>query len=153
MSNKLLSRLVKIFSWGVMGVSVLIALIFFIRISGVDAPAEQHTVAASYINWAIILLGIAAVLAVIFPLIYFLFNPKNVLKVLLALGALVVVFVVAYLLADTTPIITATSSIEPNFSNPSVLAFADTGIFATYILLGIALFLLLFTGLRGVFNR
>lgn len=152
MSNKSLSTLIKIFSWGVMGVSVLIALIFFIRISGA-APEDETIIAASYINWAIILLGIAAFLAVIFPLIYFLFNPKNVLKVLLALGALVVVFVVAYLLADTTPIITATSATEPNFSNPSVLAFADTGIFATYMLLGIALFLLLFTGLRGVFNR
>ena len=152
MSNKLLSKLIKFFSWGVMGASILIALVYFLRISGAS-PDEETAIAASYINWAIILLGVTAVLAVVFPLVYFLFNPKNALRLLLALGAFVAVFVVAYLLADTTAIITATSATEPDFSNPAVLAFADTGIFATYILLGVALFLLLFTGLRGVFNR
>ncbi|MDY0200088.1 MAG: hypothetical protein WC951_05370 [Bacteroidales bacterium] len=152
MSNKSIRLLIKIISWGVMGASILVALIYFVRISGA-APEDRTSVAASYINWSIILLGVAALLAVIFPLVHFLFNPKNFVKVLLSLGALALVFVVAYLVADTTPIITATSATETNFSNPDVLRFADTGIISTYILLGVALLLLAFTGLRGIFNR
>jgi membrane associated rhomboid family serine protease len=96
---------------------------------------------------------IGAVLAVLFPLVHFILNPKNIAKVLVSLGALAAVFVAAYLLSDTTPIVTATSALEPNFSDPSVLKLADTGIIATYILLGTALLALLVTGVRGIFNR
>lgn len=152
MSNKLISKLVKFFSWGVMGASVLVALVYFLRISGA-APDEEISVATSYINWAIILLGVTALLSVIFPLVNFLLNPQNIAKVLLGLGAMVAIVVVAYLLADTTPIVTAASAEVSDFSDPAVLKFADTGIISTYILLGVALLLLAYTGVRGIFNR
>ena len=135
-----------------MGASIIVALVFFFRISGAEADMEV-IIAAPYINWAIILLLIGAVLAVIFPLVHFILNPKNIAKVLVSLGVLAAVFLTAYLLSDTTPIVTATSALEPNFSDPAVLKLADTGIIATYILLGTALLALLFTGVRGIFNR
>lgn len=135
-----------------MGASIIVALIYFLRISGAE-PEMETVVATPYINWAIVLLLVGALLAVLFPLVHFILNPKNIAKVLVSLGALAVVFVAAYLLADTTPIVTATSALEPNFSDPAVLRLADTGIIATYILLGTALLALLFTGVRGIFNR
>jgi len=152
MSNKLIALITKIISWVIMGASIIVALIYFLRISGAE-PEMETVVATPYINWAIVLLLVGAVLAVLFPLVHFILNPKNIAKVLISLGALAVVFVAAYLLADTTPIVTATSALEPNFSNPAVLRLADTGIIATYILLGTALLALLFTGVRGIFNR
>jgi len=152
MSNKLIALITKIISWVIMGASIIVALIYFLRISGAE-PEMETVVATPYINWAIVLLLVGAVLAVLFPLVHFILNPKNIAKVLVSLGALAVVFVAAYLLADTTPIVTATSALEPNFSDPAVLRLADTGIIATYILLGTALLALLFTGVRGIFNR
>ncbi|MDX9770835.1 MAG: hypothetical protein RBT19_10760 [Tenuifilaceae bacterium] len=152
MSNKLIALITKIISWVIMGASIIVALVFFFRISGAEADMEV-IIAAPYINWAIILLLIGAVLAVIFPLVHFILNPKNIAKVLVSLGVLAAVFLTAYLLSDTTPIVTATSALEPNFSDPAVLKLADTGIIATYILLGTALLALLFTGVRGIFNR
>jgi hypothetical protein len=152
MSNKLIALITKIISWVIMGASIIVALIYFLRISGAE-PEMETVVATPYINWAIVLLLVGAVLAVLFPLVHFILNPKNIAKVLISLGALAVVFVAAYLLADTTPIVTATSALEPNFSNPAVLRLADTGIIATYILLGTAILALLFTGVRGIFNR
>lgn len=113
----------------------------------------EEVIAAPYINWAIVLLLIAALLAVIFPLIHFILNPKNIAKVLVSLGALAVVFILSYLLSDTTPIVTATSALNPDFTDPNVLKLADTGIFVTYILLGVAFLALLLTGVRGIFNR
>lgn len=152
MSNKLIALITKIISWVIMGASIIVALVFFFRISGAEADMEV-IIAAPYINWAIILLLIGAVLAVVFPLVHFILNPKNIAKVIVSLGVLAAVFLTAYLLSDTTPIVTATSALEPNFSDPAVLKLADTGIIATYILLGTALLALLFTGVRGIFNR
>lgn len=135
-----------------MGLSIIVALVYFFRISGAT-PDMEEVVAAPYINWAIVLLLIAALLAVIFPLIHFILHPKNIAKVLVSLGALAGVFIVSYLLSDTTPIVTATSALNPDFTDPNVLKLADTGIFVTYILLGTAFLALLFTGVRGIFNR
>lgn len=152
MSNKLIALITKIISWVIMGASIIVALVFFFRISGADADMEE-IIAAPYINWAIILLLIGAVLAVVFPLVHFILNPKNIAKVLVSLGALAVVFILSYLLSDTTPIVTATSALNPDFTDPNVLKLADTGIFVTYILLGVAFLALLLTGVRGIFNR
>ena len=152
MSNKLIALITKIISWVIMGASIIVALVFFFRISGAEADMEV-IIAAPYINWAIILLLIGAVLAVVFPLVHFILNPKNIAKVLVSLGALAVVFILSYLLSDTTPIVTATSALNPDFTDPNVLKLADTGIFVTYILLGVAFLALLLTGVRGIFNR
>lgn len=148
MSNNLVNSIVKFFSWGLMGVSVIVALIFFFRISNAD-PSQEIAIAESYILWAFILLGIAVVISLAFPLIYFALNPKNATKALVGLAAVGLVFIVGYLMADTTPIVTAVSDTNLDFSDPSVLRFADTGIIATYILFGVAVLSLLFTGVRS----
>jgi len=150
MSNNLVNKFVKIFSWGIMGASVIVALIFFFRISNSD-KVDHIDIASSYILWAFILFGIAALLSVLFPLINFILNPKNALKTLAGLAGLGLFFLIGYLLSDTTPIISAVDN--PNFTNPSVLRFADTAIIATYILFGFAILALLYTGVRGLFNR
>lgn len=149
MSNNLVNSLVKFFIWGLMGVSVIVALVFFFRISNAD-PSQEATIAESFILWAVILLGIAALLSIIFPIIHFAANPKNATKAILGLAAVGLVFLVGYLMADTTPIVTAVSATNLDFSDPSVLRLADTGIIATYILFGVAVLSLLFTGVRSL---
>ena len=149
MSNNLVNTIVKIFSWGIMGASVIIALVFFLRIS--NAEADEHIgIASSYILWAVVLLGLAALLSVLFPLVQFILNPKNAVKALVGLATLGLVFLVAYFMADTTPIVSAVENAD--FSNPAVLRFADTGILATYILFGFAMLALVYTGVRGLFK-
>ncbi|MFP4556527.1 MAG: hypothetical protein ACLFNU_06630 [Bacteroidales bacterium] len=147
MSNKLIELLVKIFSWTLMGVSIIVALVYFFRISGAEAEQEM-VVAEPYILWALILLGLTAFLAIIFPIIYFVLNPRNAVKALVGLLGLGLVFLIGYLSSDTSPIDSAVSN--PDFSDPAVLRFADTGIIATYILLGFAILSLIFTGVRSI---
>mgnify|MGYP001346257136 CR=1 FL=1 len=141
MSNSLISNLVKILSWVLMGVSTVIALLFF---AGV---VDENL----FIIWAYVLLVIAAFFAVIFPVVFFVLYPKNAMKALVGLVGLGIAVLIGYLLSDTTTIITATN--HPNFSNPKVLAFTDTGIIATYVLFGVAVLGLLFTGIRSIFHR
>lgn len=111
-----------------------------------DADSVQ-----SFIVWAYILFGIAAVTALVFPVINFVRNPKNAVKSLIGLGAIAVVFLIGYLAADATALPSPTQN--PDLSNPSVLVISDTGLIATYILFGSALFLMLYTGIRSVFHK
>lgn len=130
-----------------MGVSVIVALVYFFRISGAEAE-QEIVVAEPYILWALILLGLTVFLAILFPIINIVLNPKNAVKALLGLITIGVVFLIGYLGSDTTPIESAVSN--PDFSDPAVLRFADTGIIATYILLAVAILSLIFTGVRSL---
>ncbi len=150
MSNNLVNKLVKIFSWGIMGASVIVALLYFFRISSSE-KIEHMDIASSYLIWAYALIGLAALLSVLFPLIQSIFNPKNAVKALIGLAGLGLIFLVGYLMADATPIASAVNN--PDLANPSVLIFADTAVIATYILFGVALLALVFTGIKGLVNR
>ena len=143
MSHSLVDKIVKIFSWILMGVSALVALLFYTN-SISEAP---------YIIWAYVLVGLASAMALVFPIIYFVNNPKNAIKALVGIGALGLIFLIGYLVADTTPIVTATSELDPNFSDPTVLRLADTGLIMTYILMFVAVLALLLTGIRSLINR
>lgn len=141
MSDTITSKIVKVLSWVLMGISVLFAILFY---TGSIDPEP-------FIIWAYILFGLAVLLALVFPLYFFIRNPKNALKTLLGLGVMAVFFVVGYFLADPTPIYSPTNN--PDLSNHAVLVISDTGIIATYLMFGVALLLLLYTGIRGIFNR
>ncbi|QKG79077.1 hypothetical protein [Tenuifilum thalassicum] len=142
--NSRLSTYARVLSWLLMGVSIVITVLFFM--SNQDVESVQ-----SFIVWAYILFGIAAVTALVFPVINFVRNPKNAVKSLIGLGAIAVVFLIGYLAADATALPSPTQN--PDLSNPSVLVISDTGLIATYILFGSALFLMLYTGIRSVFHK
>jgi len=129
-----------------MGVSILFAILFYIDASKNPKPDPEL-----FIDWTYFLFGLAALLALVFPLYFFIRNPKNALKSLLGLGVMAIFFLVGYLLADPTPIYSPTNN--PDLSNHAVLIISDTGIIATYLMFGVALLLLLYTGIRGIFNR
>lgn len=141
MFNTLIFKIVKAFFWAVMGISVLIAALYFLKIISEDA----------FIIWAYILVVVGAFFSIAFPILRFAKYPKNGLKALVGIGALGVVLLVGYLMADSTPIVSVIEN--PYFSDPSSLILADTGIFAAYILFAAAILALLFTGVRSIFNR
>ena len=123
-----------------MGLSVIIALLFF-----AGATTEEL-----FIIWAYLLVAVCAFAAIFFPIMRMVKYPKNAVKALVGLGGLVVIFLVGFLFADATPIVSVIAN--PNFSDPSALLLADTGIISTYILFSIAVLALLFTGVRSILN-
>ena len=54
----------------------------------------------AYLNWSFILIGIALVVAVVFPIVNMISNPANSKKTLLTLGVMVVIVAVGYFLAN-----------------------------------------------------
>lgn len=151
MSNNTINKIVKIFYWGLMAASVVFTLAFFYRISGVTEKAAQVDVAGPFIVWGYILVVVAILLSLVFPLVNIILNPKNALKALFGVLGMGLVFLIGYLLADPTPMVGTTEN--PDFLNRSILILADTGIIATYILFVVAILALLFVTIKGLITR
>ena len=150
MQNSSLSTILKVLSWLLMGVSVGLTVYFFVA-SDFDNLVQVEGTLEPFIIWAYILFGLAALLSLVFPLYFFVQNPKNALKTLLGIALMGAVALFGYVLADPTPIYTPTN--DPNFSITNVLVLTDTGLIATYVLFGVAIALMRFTGVRGVFHK
>ncbi len=153
MSEKLIRNVLRGVQWTLLGISVLFTVIFAIQISGAEGMAAEMEATNPILVWTYILLALGACVAVIFPVIYIAQNPRKAIKVFVALAALAVVILISYLASDATPISAQSASANPDFSNRAVLLMSDTGIIATYILLGVSVLLLVATGLRSLISN
>lgn len=107
---------------------------------GGQIPDQIYTTpvyTASLLNWAYILFIIAVISAVIFPIVRLFTRPKQAMKSFIGLAALVVVVLIAYAMADGTPMNIIGYSGTDNV--PSRLIFSDTIIYTMYILFGAAI--------------
>ncbi len=116
----------KIVKYVLMGISVLTVLVFFVGLTDVDLM----------LRWAYILIGAAALCAIVFPVINMIRNPKGAKNTLIGLGLVILVLGVSLALSSTTPV---TDSAGGVFNDPLVLRLSDTGIYATYFALAAAI--------------
>ncbi len=127
-------KILKIVTIVMFAITVVI-LGFFIF--GGEVPDQVYTTpvyAASLLNWAYILFIIAVVAALVFPIVRLFTRPKQAMKSFIGLAALVVVVLIAYAMADGTPMNIIGYSGPDNI--PSRLIFSDTIIYTMYILFG-----------------
>jgi len=92
-----------------------------------------------------ILLAVATVAAVVFPIIQFAQNPKNAKGALIGVGALIVVVGIAYVLAS-----------DNNPSNMEITASAakqvGTGLYAFYFLSAVAIVAVVYSEVAKLFK-
>ncbi len=103
------------------------------------------------IVWGYILLLIAILTAVSFPIIYAIIHPANMIRSLLILVGVAALIGIAYLLSsgETMEIIGYTGS---DNSNPAALKLIDTGLIFMYFVLGLALFSILYAEIAKYFK-
>lgn len=94
------------------------------------------------INLAKIFLTVAAIVAILVALSKFAIAPAQSMKSLLGIGLLVVVIVIAYTMADDTPIKLAGQ--EKLFSNSMELKLADVCLYSSWFLLIITIVAILY---------
>lgn len=118
MDNKLFSYILI----GLLGLSAILCVLFF---AGVVSEGLL-------ITWCYVLLGIAALAAIIFPLITMAQSPANAKNALIGVVGLVVVFAIGYALAggeeylDYDGVMLANSS-ESKMSEAGLIAFYVLG--------------------------
>ncbi len=104
------------------------------------------------LGWAYILLLIAAIAALTFPLINIVTDVKAILRLLMVVGAAAVLVLVSYFaLSSDTPINILGYTGTDN-SDPVTLKWIGTGLFSTYIIFGIAFLSILYFEVVSIFK-
>ncbi len=137
MSNKL-SRVLTIFLYVLMSVSVIIALLFYFgkKVPGTEGTlSEEPMITQTALLLAYVFIAIALLSALAFPVAHLIQNPANFKNVLIILLIFVCIIGAGYLLASNKPIEIITVD-----TTPTTLKMVGAGLKTTYIL-GVLAFL------------
>lgn len=162
MQKGLSQKLVSVFLYLILAISVVILGYFYYVSSGVtvasDAPFEEKLAAYGgiidvFIVWGYILIIVAAAAAIIPAVIQMVTQPKNAVKSLISVVLLGVVVLIAYAMSDGTPFTTAElPGYEGSDNVPSMLKMADTMLFSMYLLLAAAIISIIYAEVAKVFK-
>ncbi|WP_340111218.1 hypothetical protein [Maribellus mangrovi] len=134
-------KIVTIILWALIIVSAILLVSLFVNISEVDTDPSMGSWINTNLVWGYILVAIGAGVAIISGLLH-MFTDKNAAKngiiSILFLGA---VALIAYLLAspEIPQFVGVDKFIADGTLNESVAKMVDTGLYATYILLALAI--------------
>lgn len=163
---------VKILGFIVLGISALLALLFFLKdapgleaelskISSLSSTEKQTAVAGIASNWSATLFNFSLVLFIasvalilIFSLVKFVYTlisqPKNALKSIIAIVGMLAIVVIAFMMAsDTIPVFIGSDKIE---MTPRMVKWVDTGLFTTYIIFGLAIVMTLYSEISKIWR-
>lgn len=102
------------------------------------------------LTWAYIILGLALLSAVVFPLISMFSNPKGAVRTLIGLVVIVAAIFGLYSLAGAEPMLLPNGDV---FDNVTTLKLTDTGLYIAYLVLAAAFVAILFGELKSAFKK
>ena len=126
-----LAKPLSIALYVLMGVSVLLLLLFFVGMLNEGI----------LLSWTYLLVAIAAIATVVFPIIYLVQNIKEAKNTLIAIGGMLVVFGISYGLASGEVL----EKYIKYGVDESTAKFVGMGIYATYILMAGAIGSIIFS--------
>ena len=135
-----LSKLTSYLLYGLMIISVAIFAAYMF--SAID---EGVFLGTSYLFF-----GIAAVSAVLFPVLFLILNPKKAKSSLVGIGSIGLVLLISYLLADST-IPEFIGSDKFNITE-SLAKMVDTSMISLYVLSGITIIAIIYTEVSKMFK-
>jgi len=117
--------------YALMGISILFALIF---LGTMDQNLGEYPYIDLLLRWTYIMLGVSISAMVLLPILGMIQDPKSAVRSLVGVGIVAVIVAICYAFSDASPVITQSKE----FTNPIELRLSDTGLFATYVALAIA---------------
>jgi hypothetical protein len=137
-----MDRILKYASYGLIGISALISLLFFFT----EAVGENF-----FIIWTYILTGIATGATVIFSILYFISHPKDAKGALIGFGAMLVVVLLAWLFAsDSIPQFLGAEKFE---ITGTMSRTVGATLWAVYILIVVAIVGILYSETARAFKK
>jgi hypothetical protein len=135
-----------------MGISVILVVLFYFGgvVPGTEGPNPEPKITDVILKYAYVLVIIAALFAILFPLIQLFLHPQNLKKVLITIGAVAVIVLVSRSLASDE-ILTLTGYTGSD-NVPSVLKNVGNGLITMYILLGLAILSILYSEIAKFFK-
>ena len=144
MSSKV-TRILTIILWAMLAVSTLFIVLLLDKI---DTP-QQDSLINLNLRWAYVLFGIAVIIAVGFAAFQMFSSGEKAKKSLMAIGALVVIAIIANLLSSSEipHFYGANAMVQKGILTPEVAKFTDTLLYTTYFLFGGAVLSVVYSGL------
>ncbi|HBS85642.1 MAG TPA: hypothetical protein DEA97_03745 [Bacteroidales bacterium] len=100
------------------------------------------------LTWTYVLIVLAAISAVIFPLVFF--NFKKAKGTLIGLAGLVVVLLIAYLFSGSE--VFGITGIEPEKITPGLIKTVGTGLNMMYLMMGLAFLSIIYVEIAKMFK-
>lgn len=135
-------KLSKYVSWvliALMAVSVVLAVLFYF------ANLNESTL----MQWAYVLLGGVILISIISPIYSFILQPKNIVKLLIGLGFVLVIAIIAYSASANTFSDARLTALK---TTAEISAQVGMGLLFTYITAGIAILAVLFSSISKFFK-
>ena len=135
-------KIVTIVLWALLIVSAILVISLMVNINEeVDTDPAMNSWVNTNLVWAYILLAFGAAVAIISSLLHMFTDKKAAKNGVISLLFMGIVFVIAYLLAspEIPQFIGVDKFIADGTLNEGVSKMVDTGLYATYILLGLAI--------------
>lgn len=101
------------------------------------------------LTWAYILSGLTIVFTIVMPMVNLIKNPQGALSSLVGLAIIAVVLGLSYALASDMPIVNSAGGF---FENSLELKLSDTGLFATYVAMAVAIVVVIGGEIRNSFK-
>lgn len=139
-------KFVKFIGYGLLAISVLITFAF---LGSSNFTTKEFPLTDLMLNWTYLMLVLAAIVAVVMPLINIVKNPRAMVGSLVGFGIIAVLVLVCYLMASDEPVVTVSTT----FDNKAALLVTDAGLYATYITFVVAIVAIIGGELFKVFKR
>ncbi|MGM0530647.1 MAG: hypothetical protein ACQER7_04790 [Bacteroidota bacterium] len=119
--------------------SVILGVLYY---AGGEMTGGEPVYTNHILIWGAILAGLAGLMALIFPLIQIIAQPKRGKGTLIGIAGLVILVFIAYNLASAEQL----NFTSPNPNNvPHILKQVGTGLITLYLLIGVGIGAILFT--------
>jgi hypothetical protein len=135
----LASKILRIFLGVLLAISALLAALFYVDIITDD----------TLIYWGYFLVIFTAVITILFPLAFLFLNPKNSIKIFIALGLMVVIAIIAYSLSQVG---ISELRLEKLEASAETAKYVGAGLIFTYILAGLAVASIIYASISKLFK-
>lgn len=144
--DKIMLNVFKIISLILIGLAVILQIVVLIK--GEDGLVGS-SVLDNYIRLAYVALIITAVLAILFPIVFMVQNPKNSLRLLIIVVVFGVIGFICYSLAGNDFSVIRLENLE---TTAQVSKSVGAALIFTYVIGGLAVVSIIFSGISGLFK-
>ena len=135
----LASKILRLFLGALLAVSALLAILFFVNIISDDI----------LIYWGYFLVILTAAITIIFPLVFLILNPRNSIKIFIALGLMIVIAIIAYSLSQVS---FTEIQLEKLDTSAETAKYVGAGLIFTYILAGLTVLSIIYASISRIFK-
>lgn len=147
-------KIVTIVLWSLLIVSAILMVSLMVNISDVESDPTMGSWISNNLIWAYILAVFGAGVAVVAGLFHTVTDKKAAKGGLISLGFMGTIAIVSYLLAspEIPQFIGVDKFVNDGTLNENIAKWIDTGLYATYILLGISILSIVVTSVTRLFK-